>query len=398
MTRMRTPAFCAFSCISLLATAACAGPAPVPDADGGSIAGSTSSNANTDLEADHFVPSRPETVSWGWFPIDKEPVLRIQSGETVRINTVTHAGATQRTEPVEYLTGLDIPREEIHQDVLDFWASREGRPREGRSGHVITGPVYIEGAEPGDMLEVQILAVETRMSWGINNTSSRGGVFSSRYPGFEDEDSELDIPPGTRHVIRTDVVDGREVALFSPDIQVPLAPFMGIMAVAPNPVVGEPGVTVPGVQSSRPPGAFGGNMDVKDLTAGTTLYLPVFHPGALFYTGDGHGAQGDGEVSGTAIEQSLAGVFRFVVHKGIEISGPRAENDTHYMIMGIDLDLDRATRQATWGVVDFLVKEKGLTPAKALSLASIAVDFRVSEVVDLTQVVTGFIPKDIFLP
>ncbi len=376
-----------FSCLVMLAATACAG----PDA-----ATNGGSNTAESVEADHFVPSRPETVSWGWYPIDKEPVLTIRSGETVRINTLTHAGATQGAEPVEYLTGLDIPREEIHQDVLDFWASRDGRPREGRSGHVITGPIYIQGAEPGDMLEVQILALETRMSWGINNTSPRGGVFSSGYPGVEADDPQIDMPRGT-HVIRTGMADGREVAFFSPDIQVPLAPFMGIMAVAPDPVVGEPGVTVPGVQSSRPPGAFGGNMDVKDLKAGTTLYLPVFHSGALFYTGDPHGAQGDGEVSGTAIEQSLAGVFRFVVHKGVEISGPRAETDTHYMIMGIDLDLDRATRNAAWEVVDFLVKEKGLTPDKALSLASIAVDFRVSEVVDLTQVVTGYIPKDIFL-
>jgi acetamidase/formamidase len=376
-----------FSCIALLAATAC--DEPDTAGSGESIEG---------IEADHFVPSRPETVSWGWYPIDKEPVLRIQSGETVRINTLTHAGATQGAEPVEYLTGLDIPREQIHQDVLDFWASRDGRPRDGRSGHVITGPIYVEGAEPGDMLEVQILALETRVPWGINNTSSRGGVFSTSYPGVAEDDPLLEIPPGTLHVIPTGMVDGREVALFSPDIHVPLAPFMGIMAVAPAPVVGEPGVTVPGVQSSRPPGAFGGNMDVKDLKAGTTLYLPVFHPGALFYTGDPHGAQGDGEVSGTAIEQSLAGVFRFVVHKGVTISGPRAETDTHYMIMGIDLDLDRATRHAAWGVVDFLVDEKGLTPAKALSLASIAVDFRVSEVVDLTQVVTGYIPKDIFLP
>ncbi|MEE2668886.1 MAG: acetamidase/formamidase family protein [Gemmatimonadota bacterium] len=371
------------SCIAMLATTACV------------ETGTDTSNGS--IEADHFVPSRPETVSWGWYPIDKEPVLTIQSGETVRINTLTHAGATQRDDPVEYLTELDVPREEIHQDVLDFWASREGRPREGRSGHVITGPIYVEGAEPGDMLEVQILALETRVPWGINNTSSSGGVFSSGYPGVRSDDPLLDILPGTRHVIRTGIVAGREVAFFSPDIQVPLAPFMGILAVAPDPVIGEPGVTVPGVQSSRPPGAFGGNMDVKDLKAGTSLYLPVFHLGALFYTGDPHGAQGDGEVSGTAIEQSLAGVFRLVVHKGVEISGPRAETDTHYLIMGIDLDLDRAIRHATWEVVDFLVKVKGLTPAKALSLASIAVDFRVSEVVDLTQVVTGYIPKDIFL-
>ena len=138
-------------------------------------------------------------------------------------------------------------------------------------------------------------------------------------------------------------------------------------------------------------------MDVKDLTVGSVLYLPVFHPGALFYVGDPHSAQGDGEVSGTAIEQSLVGTFRFIVHKGQSIAAPRAETDTHYLIMGIDLDLDRATRHATYEVVNFLVEEKRLTPAQALSLASIAVDFRVSEVVDLTQVVTGFIPKEIFL-
>ena len=376
---------------------ACGPPAGESGAREGSASAPEMRSANPAADADHFVPSTPENVAWGWFPIDKEPVLRVQPGETVRINTLTHAGATQNEEPVAYLTGLGLPRDEILQDVLDFWASREGRPREGRSGHVITGPVYIEGAEPGDVLEIEILSIETRVSWGINNTSARGGVFSMDYPGAHPDDPALDIPPGIRHVIRTGDANGREVAFISDDIQVPLAPFMGILAVAPDPVVGEPGVTVPGVQGSRPPGAFGGNLDVKDLKAGTTIYLPVFHEGALFYTGDPHGAQGDGEVSGTAIEQSLSGVFRFAVHKDRTISAPRAEDDEYYMIMGIDLDLDRATRHATWEVVNFLGEEKGLSPAQALSLASIAVDFRVSEVVDLTQVVTGYIPKNIFL-
>jgi acetamidase/formamidase len=255
----------------------------------------------------------------------------------------------------------------------------------------------VEGAEPGDVLEIQILDLETRVPWGVNNTSARGGVFSESYPGFAEGDPELDIEPGTRHVIRTGMSGDREVAFFAEGIEVPLEPFMGIYAVAPAPEVGQPGVTVPGVQSSRPPGPFGGNMDVKDLKAGATLYLPVFQEGALFYVGDPHGAQGDGEVSGTAIEQSLSGLFRLVVHKDRSLTLPRAENDTHWLLMGIDLDLDRAARQATWEVVDFLTEEKGLTPAKALSLASIAVDFRVSEVVDLTQVVTGFVPKAIFV-
>ena len=346
--------------------------------------------------ADHYVPSRPETLSWGWFPLDKPPVVTIASGDTVRVDTLSHAGSTQREHPATLLRDLGVAPEDILPDVIDFWASRDGRPREGRSGHVITGPIAITGAEPGDVLEIQILELTTRAPFGINNTGSVAGVFGSGYPGSRPNDAVRDEVETTRHVIHTGMVDGRELALFSDDIHVPLAPFMGIMAVAPTPVLGEPGVDIPGVQSSRPPGAFGGNMDVKELTVGSTLYLPVLHPEALFYVGDPHSAQGDGEVSGTAIEQSLSGRFRFVLHTDRSISGPRAENDTHYIMMGIDLDLDRALQKAVDEVVAFLVAEKGLTPTKAVSLASIAVDFHVAEAVDFTQLVTGKIPKQIF--
>ena len=345
----------------------------------------------------HLVRSRPENVIWGWFPTDRAPVLTIQSGDTVRIDTLSHRGATQDDTPQTFLRALGVEPGEILQDVFDFWASKSGRPREGRSGHIITGPISIDGAEPGDMLEVQILDLNTRVPYGINNTSPTSGVFGARYPGTRSEDPVPEMPPA-QHLIRTAIVGGREVALFSRDIHVPLSPFMGIMAVAPaDPVVGQPGVTVPGVQSSRPPGPFGGNMDLKDLTAGTTLYLPVFQAGALFYAGDPHSAQGDGEVSGTAIEQSLSGVFSFILHKRTPIHAPRAETDTHYIMMGIDLDLDRALRMAVQEVVNFLVEAKGLTPAKAFSLASIAVDFHVAEAVDLTQLVSGNIPKSLFL-
>lgn len=346
--------------------------------------------------ADHYVPSRPEMLSWGWFPLDKPPLLTIASGDTVRVDTLSHAGSAQREHPATLLRDLGVAPEDILPDVIDFWASRDGRPREGRSGHVITGPIAIAGAEPGDVLEIQILELTTRAPFGINNTGSSAGVFGSGYPGSRPSDAVRDEIETTRHVIHTGMVDGREVALFSDDIHVPLAPFMGIMAVAPTPVLGEPGVDIPGVQSSRPPGAFGGNMDVKELTVGSTLYLPVLHPEALFYVGDPHSAQGDGEVSGTAIEQSLSGRFRFVLHTDRSISGPRAENDTHYIMMGIDLDLDRALQKAVDEVVAFLVAEKGLTPTKAVSLASIAVDFHVAEAVDFTQLVTGKIPKHIF--
>ena len=152
-----------------------------------------------------------------------------------------------------------------------------------------------------------------------------------------------------------------------------------------------------GVQSSWPPGPFGGNFDLKDLTAGSRLFLPVFQYGAQFYTGDCHSAQGDGEVSGTAIEHSLSGVFRFIVHKGRTLEFPRAETKTHYIMMAADPDLNRAMRKATLQVVKFLVEEKGLTEARAFSLASIAVDFHAAEVVDYQQLVSAKIPKSLFL-
>jgi acetamidase/formamidase len=351
------------------------------------------------LKADHYVPSRPENVTWGWFPLDAKPVLTIRSGQTVRIDTISHQGSTQDEDPVASLGALGVKPEEILPDVRDFWASRPARPRtEGRTGaHVLTGPIAITGAEPGDMLEIQILELRPRVPYGINTTAAMSGVLGATYPGTRPGDRGLDIPPGTRHLIRTARVRGRDVALFADGIQVPLAPFLGIMAVAPqNPTPGQPGVTTAGFQSSTPPGPYGGNMDFKSLNVGSTLYLPVFHPGALFYAGDPHGVQGDGEVSGNALEQSLTCVFRFVLHKGTAIAGPRAETPTHYVMMGIDRDLDVAMRKATLEVVDFLVKEKRMTPAKAFSLASIAIDFHIAEVVDDTQVVAGKIPKSLF--
>jgi len=363
-----------------------------------------------------FVPSTPANVTWGEYPADKPPVLRVHSGQTVRIDTLSQAGTTQDEHPVDYLAKFGVKREEVLKDVLDFWETKSARPRSGRGPHVITGPIFVEGAAPGDMLEVQILDVTTRVPYGLNNSGPTSGVLDPNYAGRLGPfySGKLDVnypgrlstappvipphgPVGNRTLIRTATVGGREVALFSADITVPLGPFMGVMAVTPaDPVIGAPGVTVAGVQSSTPPGVFGGNLDVKDLKAGSTLYLPVFQPGALFYTGDPHSAQGDGEVSGTAIEQSLTGTFRFVLHKGKTIRTPRAEDPTHYILMGIDLDLDRAMRLATQEVVLFLVEEKGLTLEKAYSLASIAVDFHVAEAVDQTQIITGKIPKNIF--
>jgi acetamidase/formamidase len=183
--------------------------------------------------------------------------------------------------------------------------------------------------------------------------------------------------------------------LFAEGITFDAAPFMGNMAVAPPVPVPGAAVDVP-LQSTRPPGVFGGNMDVLELMAGSTVYLPVFHEGALFYAGDPHSVQGGGEVSGTAIEHSATATFRFVLHKKKRISGPRAETATDYLVMGIDADLNRAMRLAVQHAVDFLVDEMGMTAGDAYSLASLAVDFNVSEAVNGTQVIIGKIPKRIF--
>jgi acetamidase/formamidase len=342
----------------------------------------------------HRVASRPETVVWGEFPADRAPVVTIRSGETVAIDTLSHQGATQETDPVEFLAALGVTRDEILQDALDFWRTRGARPREGRGQHILTGPIYVDGAAPGDTLEVQILDFALRTPFGINSSGPASGVLASSYPGTVATDKP---PVGAPRLIRTGRENGRAVAFLTPDIVIPLRPFMGTMAVAPPSArIGQPGIAVEGVQSSRPPGAYGGNLDFKDLTAGSSLFLPVFHPGARFYVGDPHSAQGDGEVNGTAIEHSLTGTFRFIVHKGRPIALPRAETPTHYVVMGIDLDLDRAMRIATEQAVEFLTREKGLGPADAYVLASIACDFHVAEAVDLTQVIVGKIPKAVF--
>ena len=345
-----------------------------------------------------YVHSTPANVVLGVFPIERTPVARVSSGAVVRIDTLSQRGATQAEDPMMFFGKYGVRPEEILSDVKDLWAARAAQPRgdRGGGGHVLTGPIYVEGAEPGDTLAVEMLDISTRVPYGINSTSSTSGIFSPNYPAGKDD--AIPEMANTSHLIRTGTANGRAVAFFSDTIHVPMQPFFGTVAVAPDhPTVGQPGVRVDGLQTSGPPGVYGGNMDFRDLTVGSTLYLPVFHSGALFYVGDPHGGQGDGEVSGNAIEQSLTGVFRFTVLKRKRINGPRAEDAAHYFLMGIDLDLNRAMRKAVLETMDFLIKEKGLTADQALSLCSVGVDFRIAEVVDTTQVVVGSVPKSLFL-
>src|SRR5215510_9510464 len=342
--------------------------------------------APPDNKPDATLRSTPESVVWGYFAADIAPALRIKSGQTVRIDTVSHGGVNTGVDPVTFFSRYGIAADQVLKDAIDIY-EKVNRPR-GASAHILTGPIYIEAAEPGDMLEVRILALDYRVPYGVNNTNRGTGALPELLSG------------PAQKVIRLDTA--RNVALFADGIEVPLQPFMGIMAVAPTReswMTSSPWtISSPSMTSSRPPWRWGGNMDFNKLTVGATLYLPVFHNGAQFFTGDSHAVQGDGEINGTAIEASLSGAFQFIVHKGMgrAMTWPRAEDANYYYTMGMDLDLDVAMKEAAQETVNFLRDRKGLSAADAYSLASIGVDFRIAEAVDAVQMVYGAIPKKIF--
>ena len=311
-----------------------------------------------------------ENLVRGFIPAGLPPALRIKSGQTVQIETFSHHGFVD--DPITFFKGHGISPEMVLPDLIAV-SKKLPRAKDGGT-HVLTGPIYIDGAEPGDMLEIRIIDVKARVPYGGNGSGPGRGVV----PDLLTEPNQKIIPLDLK----------RNVALFSKDIEVPLQPFMGIMAVAPPSNLGR--------VHSTPPGIFGGNLDLKDLTKGASLFLPVFHTGAQFVAGDGHSAQGDGEVNGTAIETSLTGMFQFILHKSKRLEVPRAETKSHYIVMGLDVDLNQAMKKAVQETVKFLVEEKGLNRIDAYSLASIGVDFKVAEAVDQVLLIVGMIPKRMF--
>lgn len=313
-------------------------------------------------------------MSWGWIAADRAPVLRVKSGQTVRIDTVTHQGLNTNREPVEFFRAAGIAAKKVLTDASDIY--RQVKREEGAGPHILTGPIYVEGAQPGDMLEVRVLDVAIRVPYGVNSTGPGWGAAPDL------------LKEAAQKVIKLDLK--RRVGLLARDVEVPLAPFMGIVAVAPPPALRR--------VSTKPPGAFGGNIDFRHLTAGSTLYLPVFNEGALFYTGDGHACQGDGEVDGTAIEISLTPTLQLIVHKGAgrTMNWPRAEDAQHYYSMGMAAILDEALKNAIGEAVEFLKGRADLSAADAYALCSLAVDFRIGEAVNNVLMVYGVIPKRLF--
>jgi len=312
----------------------------------------------------HELPLAPSSVHWGYYDPRLPPALRMQSGDRVRVETMV-AGGLQRLR----LAGV---KEEEIPDSLK--AVERAVTERGPGAHPMSGPIYIEGAAPGDALEIRILAIEFLHSFGVNAFSPGGGVLPDEYPyaGLK----LLRWQPGAARVE------------FAPGISLPMAPFFGSIGVAPPPLVGR--------ISSRPPGWHGGNLDNKDLVAGSTLLLPVHVPGALLSIGDGHALQGDGEVTGTALETSLRGTFEIRVRKDQRLRWPRAETPTHFIAMGLHEDLDEAARLATRELVDFLASEKHLPRDEAYMLCSLAADLHVTQAVDATKGVHAMIAKSIF--
>ena len=312
----------------------------------------------------HELVLTPANVHWGYYDAKVPPVLRMAPGERVRVETMV-AGGLARLR----LVGVAEP--EIPASLK---AVEQGVTERGPGPHPMTGPIFVTGAEPGDTLEVRVLAIDFLHDFGVNAFSPGGGVLPD------------DFPYAKARLFRWPA--GATSVAFAPGVTVPLAPFFGSIGVAPPPLSGR--------ISSRPPGWHGGNLDNKDLVAGSTLYLPVHMPGGLLSMGDGHAAQGHGEVTGTALETSLRGTFEVRLHKGRRLRWPRAETPTHYIAMGLNEDLDEATRLAVRELVDFLVTEKKLSADDAYMLCSLAADLHVTQAVDATKGVHATLAKSLF--
>ena len=313
----------------------------------------------------HRLEVTPSNVAYGYYWSEAKPVLRITSGDIIDVDTLLTSNPTA-------LARAGVADNKI-QDSLKAVVNEVTGDRRGPGGHILTGPVYVEGAAPGDALEVKVLSIDFAIDYGYNGCS-----------GFMPENCDRNVP------MKIVPLDKKTMtAEFFPGVVIPLRPFFGSMGVAPAPELGR--------VSSNPPGKHAGNLDNKELVVGSTLWIPVFVAGALFEIGDGHAAQGDGEVDQTAIETSLRGRIQLTVRKGMKLAWPRAETSSDYISMGADVDLNVATRTAVQEMVDFLAETKHLTKHEAYQLVSVAGNVAVTQLVDRPNVGVHIrMPKNIF--
>jgi acetamidase/formamidase len=332
------------------------------------LAGSIALLAAHSLQAapkTHRLEITPSTVAYGYYWSEAQPVLRIASGDIVDVDTLL-------TNTPQGLQRAGVAEEKIQASLRAVVEEVTGE-RRGPGGHILSGPIFVEGAQPGDVLEVNVLSIDLALDYGYNGCN-----------GFLPDNCDKALPAKIIALDRK-----KMTAEFLPGIVIPLRPFFGSMGVAPAADAGR--------VSSNPPGRHAGNLDNRELVAGSTLYIPVFVPGALFEVGDGHAAQGDGEVDQTAIETSLRGRLRLTVRKDMKLAWPRAETPTDYISMATDPDLTVATRGAIQEMIDFLVAEKHLTRHQAYQLVSIAGNVAVTQLVDKpNHGVHVRLPKSVF--
>lgn len=314
--------------------------------------------------AQHKLVPTPTTVAWGYYDAAAAPVLRIKSGETVNVHTLI-------TSTPARLEGAGVAPAQVEPALRDI---TEHVTNKGPGGHILTGPIFVEGAEPGDVLEVRIQSIKLAIPYAYNAFGPKSGFIPEDFPYARMKIIPLDAKKMLAH--------------FASGIDVPLRPFFGSMGVAPPAAAGR--------LNSAPPGIHGGNLDNKELVAGTTLYLPVHAAGALFFVGDGHAGQGNGEVDITALETSLTGTLQFIVRKDLHQTLPRAETPTAYISMGLNEDLTLAAKDAVREMIAFLVTEKHLTRDDAYMLCSVAGDLNTTQVVDGTRGAHMILPKSIF--
>jgi acetamidase/formamidase len=305
----------------------------------------------------HRLDPAPATVHWGYFDAKLAPRLEVDSGDTVVVDTVS---GSPDVAPDESLYRAE------HREIVT-----KLKPELGR--HILTGPVAVRGAEPGDTLEVRIEAIELTADWGWNVIRPLRGTLPEDFPRFESR-----VIPIDRKALRAKLAWGPSV---------PLQPFFGILATAPRPEYGR--------ISSVEPREFGGNMDCKEFVPGTSLFLPVFVPGANFSAGDGHAVQGDGEVCLSALETCLKGTFELVVRKDMKLAMPRAITPTHYITIGLDVDLDDAAKQALRDMIAWLVAMKGWTRSEAYVFCSLACDLHVTQLVDGNKGIHAMVRREL---
>ena len=309
----------------------------------------------------HRLDASADSVHWGYFDASLEPVLTIESGDRITISTVSGAA--------DQMPGAQLPVPEslrsIHAKV-----TRELGP------HICTGPIAIRGAKPGQVLEVRIESVELLYDWGYNLIRPGSGALPDDF--------------ASHRLIHIPLDRERMVGRLSWGAEIPLRPFYGVMAVAPPKDWGR--------ISTVPPRRNGGNIDNKELVAGTTLYLPVHVEGALFSVGDGHGAQGDGEVCITAIETGLVGTFSLHLRDDMKLQWPLAETPTHMITMAFDPDLDVCVTHALRDMIALVSARTGISREDAYTLCSLAADLRVTQVVNGSKGIHVMLDKKYLVP